>query len=136
MTKKRKKILMIVLLVVAVLVIIGGFVMKNLIDKLDDGLEELTSLEIENVDISKVPDGTYSGAYKQFPIDVELTVSVTNGVIQNIQINKHVNGKGKDGEKITDQVISQQSLDVDMITGATYSSIVILKAIEQALMNR
>src|SRR6056297_1858465 len=118
MTKKRKKILMIVLLVVAVLVIIGGFVMKNLIDKLDDGLEELTSLEIENVDISKVPDGTYSGAYKQFPIDVELTVSVTNGVIQNIQINKHVNGKGKDGEKITDQVISQQSLDVDMITGA------------------
>jgi len=136
MTKKRKKILMIVLLVVAVLVIIGGFVMKNLIGKLDDGLEELTSLEIENVDISKVPDGTYSGAYKQFPIDVELTVSVTNGVIQNIQINKHVNGKGKDGEKITDQVISQQSLDVDMITGATYSSIVILKAIEQALMNR
>ncbi|MFP4462161.1 MAG: FMN-binding protein [Thermotogota bacterium] len=136
MTKKRKKILMIVLLVVAVVVIIGGFVIKNLIDKLDDGLEDLMALEIENVVISEVPDGTYSGAYKQFPIDVALTVSVKNGEIQDIRINKHVNGKGKDGEKITDKVISQQSLDVDTISGATYSGIVILKAVEQALLNR
>jgi len=134
MKKRKKKILIIVLLVLAVVVIVGGFILKNLIDQLDDGLEELMSLEIENVDISEISDGTYTGSYKQFPIDVEVTVAVKNGEIQDIKINKHINGKGKNAEEITKDVITEQSLKVDMITGATYSSIVILKAIEQALL--
>ena len=135
MKKRKKKILLIVLLVVAVVAIVGGFILKNLMDKLDEGLEELKTLEIENVDFSTISDGTYSGAYKQFPIDVEVTVTVKNDQIQDIVINKHVNGKGKDAEKITNDVIAQQSLEVDTVTGATYSSIVILKAIEQALIH-
>ncbi|MEA1883434.1 MAG: FMN-binding protein [Thermotogota bacterium] len=56
------------------------------------------------------------------------------GKIQDIKINKHVNGKGKGAEEITKDVIAQQSLKVDTVTGATYSSIAILKAIEQALL--
>jgi uncharacterized protein with FMN-binding domain len=40
----------------------------------------------------------------------------------------------KKTEEITNDVIAQQSLEVDTVTGATYSSIVILKAIEQALL--
>ena len=135
MKKRKKTILLIVLLVVAVVVIVGGVILKNLIDKVDEGLEELMTLEIENVDVSEISDGTYSGAYKQFPIDVELTVMVKNGEIQDIKINKHINGKGKEAEGITKDVIAQQSLEVDTMTGATYSSIVILKAIEQALIN-
>ena len=135
MKKRTKKILLIVLLVVAVVVIVGGFILKNLIDKLDEGLEELMSLKIENVNVSEVSDGTYAGAYKQFPIDVEVTVTVKKGEIQDIKINKHVNGKGKGAEEITKDVISQQSLKVDTVTGATYSSIVILKAIERALLS-
>ncbi len=135
MKKRKKKILIIVLLIVAAVVIVGGFIIKNLIDKLDEGLEELMTLEIENVDVSEISDGTYSGSYKQFPIDVQLTVMVKNGEIQDIKINKHINGKGKEAEEITKDVIAQQSLEVDTVTGATYSSIVILKAIEQAFIN-
>ena len=135
MKKRKKKILIIVLLIVAAVVIVGGFILKNLIDKLDEGLEELMTLEIENVDVSEISDGTYSGSYKQFPIDVQLTVMVKNGEIQDIKINKHINGKGKEAEEITKDVIAQQSLEVDTVTGATYSSIVILKAIEQAFIN-
>ena len=136
MTKKKKKILIIVLVVVAAIIVIGGLVLKTTIDKLDKGLEELMAIEIENVELSQVADGTYSGAYKQFPIDVEVSVVLRDGKIQDIDILKHVNGKGKDGEKVIDRVMSEQSLEVDTVTGATYSSIVILKAIEQALINR
>jgi len=135
MKKRKKKILMIVLLIIAVVVVVGGFILNNIINKLNTGLEELMALEIENVNISEVTDGTYSGAYKQFPIDVEVTVTVESGEIQDIKINKHINGKGKDAEAITKDVISQQTLKVDAVTGATYSSIVILKAIEKALSN-
>ena len=136
MTKKKKKILIIVLVVVAAIIVIGGLVLKTTIDKLDKGLEELMAIEIENVELSQVADGTYSGAYKQFPIDVEVSVMIRDGKIQDIDILKHINGKGKDGEKVIERVMSEQSLEVDTVTGATYSSIVILKAIEQALINR
>src|SRR6056297_512343 len=122
MKTKKKKILLIVLLVVAVVAILGGLILNNLIDKLDKGLEELMTLEIENVDFSQISDGIYSGIYKQFPIDVELAVRVKNGRIQDIDIIKHVNGKGQDAEKITNDVIAQQSLEVDTVTGATYNS--------------
>jgi uncharacterized protein with FMN-binding domain len=46
---------------------------------------------------------------------------------------KHVNGQGKPAEVITEKVIETQSLQVDVVSGATYSSKVILKAIENAL---
>ncbi|HPF16356.1 MAG TPA: FMN-binding protein [Thermotogota bacterium] len=136
MKKNKRKTVLIVLLFIAIVVIAGIFIIKNLIDKLEVSLEELKDMEIENVDISKIPNGIYKGQYAQFPIDVVLSVTVDNGQITDIQIQKHVNGKGKDAEKITDKVISQKNLQVDTITGATYSSIVILKAIEQALKNR
>ena len=136
MTKKKKKILIIVLIVIAAIVIIGGLVLKNVIGKLDEGLEELMAIEIKNVDFSQIPDGTYSGKYKQFPIDVEVSVVIRDEKIQDVVILKHVDGKGKDGEKVIDCVMTEQSLEVDTVTGATYSSIVILKAIEQALINK
>ncbi len=136
MKKSKKKKLLIVFIIIAVIVISGIFILKNLIDKLDEGLEELKGIEIENVNISSIPDGTYQGQYTQFPIDVVLSVTVEKGQMTDIQIEKHTNGKGKDAEKITEKVIARQTLQVDIITGATYSSIVILKAIEQALINR
>jgi len=40
---------------------------------------------------------------------------------------------GGKAESIVDDVIAKQSLDVDVVTGATYSSSTILKAIEDSL---
>lgn len=51
----------------------------------------------------------------------------------DIEILKHRNGKGKKAEVIIDDVIKEQSLLVDAVTGATISSRAIFKAIEDAL---
>jgi len=48
-------------------------------------------------------------------------------------ILEHDNGKGGKAEKIVDDVIKAQSLNVDVVSGATVSSKVILKAGEMAL---
>jgi len=64
---------------------------------------------------------------------VELTVTVAGGKITAIDIQRHDHGRGAAAEKITDRIIAEQSLQVDTISGATYSSKVILKAIEKAL---
>ena len=131
MKKKKKKI--IVLSVLAILVIgifIGILVIKSYIDDYDKVISELT---ISNVDLSTVPDGTYSGSYKAFPVAVEIKVTVSDHKITGIDLVKHDNGQGAAAKVIPDKVVEAQTLDVDVIAGATASSKVILKAIENAL---
>jgi uncharacterized protein with FMN-binding domain len=50
-----------------------------------------------------------------------------------VDIVRHDNGKGSPAEIIVDRIIEAQSLKVDLISKATYSSKAILKAVENAL---
>ncbi len=126
MSKKVRLSLVIVILVL--FIAIAGA--KPMIEK---NLEGLKSLKIENVDLTKIPDGTYFGMHKAFPITAEVSVTVESSVITDIKLLKHDNGKGKAAEAIPEEVIQKQTLDVDVVSGATYSSKIILKAIENAL---
>ncbi|ULQ60985.1 FMN-binding protein [Brucepastera parasyntrophica] len=88
---------------------------------------------IESVDFSQIPDGNYTGSAKKFVVRATVSVDVKDGEVTDIEILKHVNGKGKKAEAITADVIREQSLDVDVISSATLSSRTILEAIENAL---
>jgi uncharacterized protein with FMN-binding domain len=93
----------------------------------------LDAIVITNPDLSKVTDGTYQGKSKVGPVRVTLDVSVQNNVITSINIIQHFNGKGKKAETIVPRIIEAQSLDVDVVSGATGSSKAILQAVERAL---
>lgn len=96
-------------------------------------LQKLAQTDIKDVDLSSIANGTYEGSYSMFPVEVHLTVTVSDHMITQITILKHVNGQGKPAEVILTEVLTAQSLKVDVIAGATYSSKVILKAIQDAL---
>lgn len=98
-------------------------------------INQLPDMKIPDVDLSRIADGTYNGSDNVFPIYVSVGVTVKNHTITNIAIIKHTNGKGAAAEAIVNKVIKKQSLQVDTVSGATYSSKVILKAIENALEN-
>ena len=53
--------------------------------------------------------------------------------LQNIRILEHKNGRGQAAEAIVDQMLAEQRVDVDAVSGATNSSKVLQKAVEQAL---
>ena len=127
--KKKRRWPWIVLAVVMV-VTIGAAVFYTYTS---DQLNKLAKFEIEDVDLSTISDGTYHGKYGSFPITVELDVTVSTHMITKIIIIKHDNGQGKPAEAIIDDVIAAQSLQVDVITGATYSSKTILIALQNAL---
>jgi uncharacterized protein with FMN-binding domain len=94
------------------------------------------SLTAEMPELSTKTDGVYRGEYdlESTPVKVTLDVIVQNGQITNIQIIKHRRSPiGKKAEKIIGSIIERQSLDVDVISGATASSKSILKAVENAL---
>lgn len=130
MKSKRKRILVIVLLVIAVIFVGGKIVMA----RLEADLKALESMPIAQIDLAAVADGVYAGSYSVFPVSVEVSVTVKDHAITDIQLVKHTNGQGKAAEAIPGKVIEAQSLAVDSISGATYSSRVILKAIENALL--
>lgn len=124
-----KKILLIVGALVLVVSIGAGIFIKLS----QDELNELVKTPITDVDLQDVADGTYTGSYSAFPVNVTVMVSVENHRITDIAITHHDNGQGKPAEVIVDDVMEAQSLKVDVISGATYSSKVILLAIHDAL---
>lgn len=95
--------------------------------------KQVNALNIDNIDLSKISDGEYTGSCSVDFISVKVIVTVKKHKIENINLAEHKNGKGKPAEVITDKVVSSQSLQVDTVSGATNSSKVILKAIENAL---
>ncbi|MEA2067506.1 MAG: FMN-binding protein [Thermotogota bacterium] len=130
--KKRTKIILIIILAI-IAVSVTGFVI--LVNRLESNLEKLMALDIQNIDVSSVPDGKYTGSYSVFPVSAEVEVTVSNNEIENIDLIKHTHGRGEAAEVIPEKVVEAQSLKIDVITSATYSSKVILKAIEDALLN-
>jgi uncharacterized protein with FMN-binding domain len=127
---KKKHVIILIALLVTVGAVLAINIAKSSIEK---NLNQLTQQTIADVDLSKVKDGVFTGSYEVFPIAVEAKVTVKEGKISNIELLKHKNGQGAAAEIITDKVIETQTLEVDVVSGATYSSKVILKAIENAL---
>ena len=101
--------------------------------KLDNFRKQIASIEIEDIDLSQVKDGEYAGDYNTTFLKVSVLVKVKDHRIESIDLVKHENGRGKKAEVIPSLVVEKQSLKVDTISGATYSSLVILEAIELAL---
>lgn len=127
---KKKRTIIITVLVVIVVVIFAAVGLKSYIES---NLEQLADEKIANIDLSNIEDGIYSGSYKVFPVAAEVKVTVSNHMITKIELVKHQNGQGSSAETIPDKVVEAQTLEIDIVTGATYSSKVILKAIENAL---
>lgn len=126
--KKRRlgKILLIILLLLTV-TLVGAFTLMN------RNLGKLAEATIANVDLGKLADGEYFGKYTVLPVIVEVKVTIKDSMIDKVQLLRHDNGQGRTAERIVEDVIAQQKVGVDIIAGATYSSKVILKAIENAL---
>ncbi len=88
---------------------------------------------IEAIDLTQVPDGTFTGRCNAFPVIAQVQVAVKDHEITSILLEQHLNGQGGGAEVIPDRVVQTQSLLVDTASGATYSSKVILLAIRDAL---
>jgi uncharacterized protein with FMN-binding domain len=127
---KRKRMVLLTVLILVTGAAIAAIAVKS---QLDRNLEQLVSTTIADIDISKLDDGVYNGSYSTFPVAAKVRVTIKDHRITAIELLEHNNGLGADAEVIPDRVVEAQTLDIDSVSGATYSSRVILKAIENAL---
>lgn len=125
--KKRYKV-PIGIVILLLLIGIGG---KLALDQMEKDLLAMESIELTKIDLSAVKDGIMSGEYKAGPIKVVIEVEVNDHSITALNLIEHKNGQGQAAEAILDRIIEQQSVLVDVVSGATYSS----KAIQLAVLD-
>ena len=128
---KKKIILCAVMLFLLVGLVWGVYYLESVTDY-KQAVKETT---FEEINISDISDGVYIGEYDVNFIYAKVEVTVQNGEITNINILEHRHERGKAAEAITNTIVDEQKIDVDAISGATNSSTVIKKAVENALKN-
>ena len=80
-----------------------------------------------------IQDGIYEGEYDAGYIYAKVEVEIINGEIVFVDLLEHRNERGKAAEKVLNDIIAENKVDVDAVTGATNSSNVIKKAVENAI---
>lgn len=90
----------------------------------------------ENSTKSLYKDGTYTGSAQGFGGIVEVEVVIEKGSIASAKATNaddETPDYFKQAESIFDEVVKKQSVDVDVVTGATYSSNGIINGLKEAL---
>lgn len=130
MKLSRKRILSFTAILLFLIVLIFTAIYLKSVADYKKAVRETT---FTNLDISNIPDGVYVGEYDVDFVYAKVEVTVQNGAITNIDILEHKNGRGKSAEIVTGRIMEEQKIDVDAVSGATNSSTVIKKAVENAL---
>ena len=133
MRMSKKKVALFAVMFLLLIGLVGGIIYLKSVADYKQAVKETT---YEDIHISDIPDGVYVGEYDVDFIYAKVEVTVQNGEITNINILEHRHERGKTAEVITDSIVDDQKIDVDAISGATNSSTVIKKAVENALKSR
>lgn len=123
-----------VIVSIITIVILAGILMLTIyLKSVADYKDAVKEISIEDICISDISDGVYIGECDVDFIYAKVEVTIQNGKITELKILEHQNERGQAAEAIIPKIISEQKVDVDAITGATNSSMVLKKAVENAL---
>ena len=96
--------------------------------------QKVNVIEVMNMSADDIADGYYIGTYDVGYISAKVGVTIKSNKIISIDLLEHRTEKGQKAEMITAQIVKQQQTKVDAVSGATNSSKVIMKAVENALL--
>ncbi len=87
------------------------------------------------VEAARLKDGVYEGSAKWFPVKATVRVTVAKSKITNISVLHHRSSwKGKKPQLlIPKRILAKQSTQVDAVSGATASSVVLMSAVQEAV---
>lgn len=94
----------------------------------------ISRITIDEIDLSEIDDGEYIGECDAGYIYAKVKVVVEDHSIKRISILEHNHERGAASESIIETMVKKQKVDVDAVTGATNSSLVIKRACANALL--
>ena len=123
-------LLKVIILIVVVLVLVTGIALIFM----TRGMGDVKRVELKGLDLPGVPDGTYKGHFDGARWTNTLEVTVANEMITDIKVVSPPLYVDDDfSSKLINGVIEKQSLDIDVVSGATVTTKAMLKAIENAV---
>lgn len=129
MPRRLRRFTGIMLVLGALLILVSGGM-----GYMTHGLGETENLVINQVDFSQIDDGVYTGEYRGHRWSNTVEVTVRDRTVTEIRMIEkqqfHLDGPV---DRIISRIIAEQTLPVDVITGATATSKAIMKAVEIAL---
>ncbi|WP_313562935.1 FMN-binding protein [Ruminiclostridium cellobioparum] len=144
-TVRKKGKIKVWIVILAIIGVIGIALLGGIMGT-EPGRREIKNLTINDINFKNLRDGTYVGEYKGKKDSFRNTrveVTVSSGRVTGIKVLKgalnkegkpaEINSKGSTVEDLFEKVIETQSLQVDVISGATLTSKTHIKAVENAL---
>lgn len=102
----------------------------------DTANDSAASDSSSSASLSDIADGTYTGSGTGLRGETDVTVTVKDGAITDITIDSYQDDQEffeRAESTIIDEILQDQSVDVDAVSGATYSSNSIKEAVADAL---
>lgn len=89
------------------------------------------------IDLAAVPDGTYKGTGDGLMGPIEVSVTVSGGKVTEVKVLSNSETPDVAGgalKQVPQAIVEKQSVKVDAVSGATFTSKGILEAVRQALV--
>ena len=118
---------------ISALLVIGIFAGGLYLKSISDYKAKVDAITFDEIDLTKVEDGVYEGQCDTGVVRARVQVTVRDHRLESIELLEHENGRGAPAEAILAQMVEEQTTAVDAVSGATCSSKVIRKAVENAL---
>ena len=129
MNHRKKAVLIVISALLVIGLIAGGLYLKSI----GDYKAKVNALTFDEIDLTKVVDGVYEGQCDTGVVQARVQVTVRDHRMESIELLEHENGRGTPAEAILSQMVQKQTTAVDAVSGATCSSKVIRKAVENAI---
>jgi NosR/NirI family nitrous oxide reductase transcriptional regulator len=112
------------------------FSSRGIIAAVTQALQDYAVIVEPTIEIAALPDGTYNGTAQGFKAPLEVAVSLQDGKIIAVEVLEHDDSPGISDsalEQIPERIIAEQGWEVDVVSGATFTSRGLMAAVEDAL---
>lgn len=99
-------------------------------------IKELKNLSLQNIEISNIADGTYTGYANTSFLKVKLELIVQNGTLQDVKILMNEGSVGQNVASITETMIKENKIIVSPIPDEEIASVVFMAAATNALSSQ
>lgn len=98
------------------------------------GCATTAAVQRGSISQKRLQDGVFNAHYRKGPVKAVVEVEIKNNKIFSVNILNHRTMRGRKAETIIpDRMLQSQSTDVDIVSGATYSSLAIMNAAQRAI---
>lgn len=99
-------------------------------------IKELKNLSLQNIEISNIADGTYTGYANTSFLKVKLELIVQNGTLQDVKILMNEGSVGQNVAPITETMVKENKIIVSPIPDEEIASVVFMAAASNALSSQ